>query len=368
MIKKIFYCFLILILFGCQWSQAQEFSLYLIGDTGKDTIPSETLYLLEFESKSNENSGIIFLGDNVYPRGIPQNAQENSHQARILINQLNLFDNYKGHLFIIPGNHDWANGKRKGKNNAEAQEQVIANWRQKHNNIKNDVIFYPSKASPGPETILINQNIRLIFLNSQWFLQPSKRKRKNSEAKAVFTQLDSLIIAAKKNKEHVILLAHHPIYSNGKHASSKEPFRALFQYTPLRLLGYLGINRLFRQDIRDHVYKKYAKNIKTLMEKHEQIIYVSGHEHNIQHFIKSNNHFIVSGAGSKVERITHYFNQARLMEDQQKGFVRLIFDVNGSVYLAVHGSNSRGEFARYKLIDGQIKSNTDSIPDSTKSF
>ena len=51
-------------------------SFYLIGDAGNSALKEKdaALVLLEKEiQKANENSTLIFLGDNVYEKGIPKN-------------------------------------------------------------------------------------------------------------------------------------------------------------------------------------------------------------------------------------------------------------------------------------------------------
>ena len=48
-------------------------SLYLIGDTGNDTIPADALQLLAFETYNDTASSVVFLGDNCYPQGLNPN-------------------------------------------------------------------------------------------------------------------------------------------------------------------------------------------------------------------------------------------------------------------------------------------------------
>jgi len=357
-----FFIFLFGLIFSFPLS-AQDFSLFLIGDTGKDSIPSEVLYLMEFETNNYKNSAVVFLGDNVYPRGIHPNANPQSTAVRTLINQLDLFNEYQGQLYITPGNHDWANGKRNGANYIKAQEKNIEEWRAKNKSLKNEKNLFPSDVLPGPSSIVPKKGIRLVFINSQWFLQKNVPKKKRKTIAKSFERLDSIINLAKKQNETIVILAHHPIYSNGKHASAKQPFRFLIQYTPFQIFGLMGLNRYFRQDLRNIQYRRYIDGITDVMDKYENLIYISGHEHNLQHFHIDNNHFIISGSGSKLDRLSHYYHQARLMEDQQMGYIRLIFHEDGNVSLAAHGTKSRGEFARYRLTNVSIEN---SLPDSTK--
>lgn len=349
---------------------SQEKTLFFIGDTGKDTIPSEALYLLEFEAKQIRNSTVVFLGDNVYPSGNAKNDMANSAASRILLNQLNLFDEIDGQLYITSGNHDWANGKPRGYSNLQAQEALVKEWRNQHINIQNPLVYYPANGNPGPDIVDVYDNVQLIFLHSQAFLQqslPSEVRKMRADA---FGQIDSMLAQAALLKKYVIIAAHHPVLSNGKHAATLQPWRFLIQYTPLQIFGLAGLNQVIKQNIRHPRYKRYAKQLMQTISKYENVVYITGHDHNMQHFIHDLNHYIISGSGSKMERVSFYFHQARMMEDRKLGYIRLSINEEGELRLAAHSVQSRGEFASYLLCNEpvKLKSSTHSQPDSTQSF
>ena len=52
-----------------------------------------------------------------------------------------------------------------------------------------------------------------------------------------------------------------------------------------------------------HFYKELKQRLTLISEKHENLIFVSGHEHNLQYLVEDNLRQIVSGSGSKVNPV-----------------------------------------------------------------
>ncbi|MGE0638265.1 MAG: hypothetical protein AB7P01_17605, partial [Bacteroidia bacterium] len=52
------------------FAQTPDFSVYLIGDAGNDTVTNQTMTLLQQDALTKSNSAILFLGDNIYPQGL----------------------------------------------------------------------------------------------------------------------------------------------------------------------------------------------------------------------------------------------------------------------------------------------------------
>lgn len=332
-------------------------SVFLIGDTGKDTIPSEAMFLLAFEAIGNENSSVVLLGDNVYPKGNLPGKNE-KHESRILLSQLELFSTYNGNFFIIPGNHDWRAGKSKGIQAVKFQQQ-LSNDFSKFNSIHNNAgaIYLPQAGRPGPHGVDLGSSVKLIMLDSQWWLQhdlfhsvdTEKDRTIKQEKEIFFETLDSLLIAAETQKKLAIVVAHHPLYTNGSHSHRREPLRFLFNYTPLHLFSWLGLNRLLRQDIVQPRYKNFRKSMRDVLTKHPNTIYASGHDHNMQYLKDKQVHHIVSGSGAKISPIDRYRYPARFMDDQQNGFFRVNLHVSGAVTLEAYGVRERGMYWKNQL-------------------
>lgn len=346
------------------------YSVYLIGDGGKDTVPSAALQLMAFENFDDVGSTTIFLGDNVYPKGNSswKSNEKSKISERILTAQFELFSTYRGQFYVIPGNHDWRNGLRGGLKSVKDQQQISDNWFLKNSIVKNAKtgVYFKNVGLPGPVSQQIHPRINLVLLDSQWWLQGDlfhkvdklKGKSRKETSEAAFNQLDSIVKASAMKNELLIIAAHHPILTNGSHAHLRQPFRFLMNKTPFQIFGLMGLNRLFKQDIMQPRYKKYRRRVSEIMKTHPTCVYVAGHEHALEYFEKNGNHFIVSGASAHLKKLDRYIFPAKFMNDVQNGFFKLSLMASGNIKLTAYGVGERGEFWKTNIL--QLK-NTDSL-------
>ena len=270
-------------LLGKSQSDPVVYAINFIGDSGRDTIPSEALQLLAFECFDDSASSVVFLGDNVYLDGLnPRHSKGRDNIAlRKLISQLELFVGYTGGLYMIGGNHDWSNGKASGLRAIREQESTVNNW-LKNNSIvsnRNSGGFYPGLGLPGPKKVELNRDIDLIFIDSQWFLHRnlfravgridglSLKKQKQN----FYSDLDSLLLDGSSKGRVQIVVAHHPIFTNGKHSHTNQPMRFLINCTPFQIFGLMGLNRYFSQDIVQPKYKRYRTSMMSILRKYPKL-------------------------------------------------------------------------------------------------
>jgi len=307
-----------------------DYSVYLIGDAGEDTISGKGLLMLKEELLKNSNSTVVFLGDNVYPNGLKPTVLS----ALRLQSQLTILNEYRGKVYFIPGNHDWDGQKANGLYVLKNQEIFVDGY-LKTTSIanKNDATFLPASGLPGPSSVMLNTTLRLITIDTQWFLHRHKKNKvgsKKQTEKLFYVHLDSLLNVAKQNNEQVIIAAHHPLYTNGQHSKSKQPFRFLINRTPLCVFGFAGLYRLYSQDMAQPKYKKMRKQMLCVFNKYSSIIYASGHDHNLQCLQEGSNKYIVSGAGSKLSKLCKKKKFDSIYQDDKKtGFVKIVYKNNG---------------------------------------
>lgn len=56
----------------------------------------------------DSNTTVIFLGDNLYPLGLPDDGYPNYYSAKsILDSQIAMAAKTPAKVYFIPGNHDW---------------------------------------------------------------------------------------------------------------------------------------------------------------------------------------------------------------------------------------------------------------------
>ncbi|WP_418263454.1 metallophosphoesterase [Flavobacterium faecale] len=318
-------------------------TFYLIGDAGNTTEEKTKSILVALSEKlktADKNSTLLFLGDNVYPKGIPDKKSNPKYQAakEKLLNQLEITKNFKGQTIFIPGNHDWYSGI-KGLKKQEDLVQEYLNYKK---------AFSPRKGCAIDDTN-INDKLLLVTIDSQWFLEDwDKTPTINEDCdiktrQAFFDELESLL---NKNKDKTIVIAiHHPLMTNGSHGgqfSWKKQLFPLEQKIPLPVLGSLA--NLIRktsgaspQDIQNKQYSKLVNRIKTLIQGQDNIVVVSGHDHNLQYIEHNNIKQIISGAGSKEEAAKAVFPKD--FSYGQKGFAVLNIYENGKTAVSFYNEN-----------------------------
>ncbi len=280
-------------------------SFYLLGDGGNSPIGSETITLKRLRTAltaASKNSTLLFLGDNIYPAGMPKkgHTQRNfaEHQLKI---QTDIVKNFKGNTIFIPGNHDWYANGLKG---LERQENYIKKILGKNS-------FSPKNGCPI-DKVNISDNIVLITIDSQWYLTNwDKHPTINDDCEIktrtrFFDEFEGLV--KKARGKTTIIAMHHPMYTNGPHGGQFSLQQQLFPTggnIPLPILGtFINVLRktsgLSNTDLQNKRYLEFKNRIVTLSQENDKVIFVAGHEHSLQYIVKDNLPQIVSGSGSKV--------------------------------------------------------------------
>ncbi|MBL0131059.1 MAG: metallophosphoesterase [Chitinophagaceae bacterium] len=286
--------------------------IVLIGDAGEITggrhpVIDAVRDLITLDKKTT----VLFLGDNLYRKGLPddQDAAYITKRA-ILDTQLTLVPAGSPAKFLmIPGNHDWDNGGPGGYD-AIIRQQLYIDLIQKTNP---KAEYYPKDGCPGPVEVPLGNDVVLILFDSQWWLHPYDKPEIESDCPC--KTKDELVaqikdIAARNAKKLVILACHHPFKSNGIHGGFFKLKQHIFPLTDLRKSLYIplpvigSIYPIARsvfgtpQDIPHPNYQNMVDRISTAVkEAAPNAVFVSGHEHNLQHLKDSNFNYIISGGG-----------------------------------------------------------------------
>jgi len=330
--------------------QKKTATLYLIGDTGTDKnynkVQQYIFAKLQAElSKADSNTSIAFLGDNIYPAGLPAFDHPKRKEAEKKINsQLNFLKDFKGNTYFIPGNHDWNEMSAGGLEAVKRQEKYIENY---YSNSERDISFLPNNGCGDPIVKHINEKLCYVFIDTQWWLQNWKKEpgiNKGCKATSREDFLSQLQIIFDDNKDKkVVLLMHHPLLSNGEHGGKFAwhthlfPLRTLNEnlWFPLPVLGSLqpivrGLGGI-KQDIPNRHYQQLKDGILEAARNNEFVIFASGHDHSLQYFDEGNRHFIISGAGSKLD-FAKAGGEADMVHAAM-GYGVLHFYENGSIWL-----------------------------------
>lgn len=286
-----------------------DYQIFLIGDAGnaEEIQAQQTLNFLKNKLDSaDENSMVIFLGDNIYPLGMPKETDKEYPLAKQKMeNQLAITKNFKGKTLVIPGNHDWYHGLE----GLKAQENFVKSY------LKDKKSFLPKNSCPIDD-ISLSKDIKLIVIDSEWALidwdkYPGINKNCDITTRDdFFTEFKELII--KNQDKRIIVAVHHPVMSSGVHAGFNSAKSHLFPLkSKIPVPGVASLINILRsssgasmEDLSNSHYTDFANRIKSIIQDKENVILVSGHDHNLQYHQDKNIRQIISGAGSKTDPST----------------------------------------------------------------
>lgn len=293
-------------------------TLFLIGDTGTDKNYDDVQFYLFKQLKQSlkaagENASIVFLGDNIYPAGLPEKGNAKRNIAEKKINtQLELLNDLDGESYFIPGNHDWNQMSGGGLAAVKRQEKYIEQFYK-----GNKIEFYPNDGCGDPVVKKITGNLYYVFIDTQWWLQNWKKESEINKGCQVQSRQEFLAslqaIFLKHKNDQVVVMMHHPLFSNGEHGGNFPatdhffPFRILNAklWIPLPVLGsVLPVVRMLggvKQDIPHKQYQQLKNGILEMLDKNKTVVFASGHDHSLQYFMQNQHHYIISGAGSKLD-------------------------------------------------------------------
>lgn len=369
---------------SCETDENVNLRILFIGDAGdpiideadEDVIKDPTLISLYLRAKEMPGkTTIIFLGDNIYPNGLPKPS--NNEKEMKLYNiamkkldaQLLVVKESKAQGIFIPGNHDWAEGTEEGLNSILRQEQYITNNLKSENslneecfiprdecteselnqnNIKNidhatrgSSSFLPKHGFPGPCMVDI-KDTRLIFIDSHWWLHDYEKPIKmctngnnsifTSSNLRDFVQVEEKMINELKKVlmdskgKYVIIIAHHPLTTHGEHGGffdwkdyifpGLEVRDWLWVPIPLAYPSYRWFVARHDQDVISYDYDYFIRRINEKIDETNKkpFIYAAGHDHSIQVLKETDEaeHVLVSGAGSSSK-----VNKSSVTDDEE---------------------------------------------------
>lgn len=328
-------------------TETPTYTIYALGDAGEINDQSKAVLeqLRSIATDDVQPGTVIFLGDNIYPAGLPpkEKTEANRESKSILINQIDSLKNYKGQIVFIPGNHDWnefrAGGLEAIKREGEFLDNVDPSYIQ----------FLPKNGCGGPAVIELNEQLVMLIIDSQWWIQDwSKEPHINEgcavQSKAEFIKTFHDLVGHYKNKQ-IIVAMHHPLYSQGSHGghftlkSHIFPLTAVVNwlYLPLPIIGsiYPFYRTIFghSQDLKNKRYKSLRSALLDDLDYQGHLIFLAGHEHDLQYIREQDKHFIISGAGSKQTALA---DADDLMYGHKSGgFIELDFYKNGGTWLTI---------------------------------
>jgi len=340
-----------------------EIAIFLIGDAGSQAYDGEPVLrelALQSDSLRPVRQFIVFLGDNVYPRGIPPTGDPNRKDAeRRLAAQVLAIRKGSAQGLLIPGNHDWDRQGRDGWNSIRRQDSLVRRFGG------SDVRLAPPDGCPGPDVVDLGTHVRLIALDTEWWLHNDVKPYGDSSpcpTKTYQDVEDSLAGALRdKGERHAIVLSHHPMQSGGTHGGHFTLNDHLFplrnwkpwMWLPLPIIGSLypvarqsGISN---QDVSGQKYRTLRSAFERAFYPHPPLVIASGHDHDLQVIrggrsgITWAGYQLVSGAGILGHSSVVRAIDGTLFHREAAGFMRLDVTRDGRMRLSVTTVVPEGE-------------------------
>ena len=314
-----------------------ETTVFLIGDAGEpdprdvgaplDTIAAQA-------ALAPERSIVVFLGDNVYPEGVPREGEaEWADARRRLAAQVRSVPRGARAIFI-PGNHDWAYGQPFGLYAVRLQEDLIAALADGR-----DARMLPGRGCPGP-AVLDEGRLRLVFIDTQWWLHDYIVRDAESDCPGGTGEVTAALRAAVKRErpgQVTVVAGHHPLMTGGKHG------------------GYCGVSAPIHrfggrsQDIVSKANRTMRDSLESAFLADPPLVYVAGHDHNLQVLRGTGPvpYLLVSGAGSYAKAACAvHLRESYYVSQDRSGFMRLDILRDGGVLLSVYRFRGNGDGGR----------------------
>ncbi len=270
-------------------------SLLLIGDAGHPAAAGEPVLVALGRDLARDpvRSTVAFLGDDVYLNGLPGPDHPQIEEMRRRIDAQTAVVVASGARGVmIPGNHDWERGGAGGWAAVRRLQQRV----EERAGVA--MTFAPGDGCPGPKVIDVGERLRLVALDTQWWLHrgpkpvhPTSDCAADSEA-----GVEAGLAAAldERGSREVVVLAHHPLESGGEHGGQFGPKQHLFPLTELRGWAWLplpivgSIYPLVRgagvsaQDIPSASYRHMREAFVSVLRDRRPLAWAAGHDHNLQ--------------------------------------------------------------------------------------
>lgn len=281
-------------------------SFYITANTGLDEenkSSQEVLNEIIRSSQSDEKATLLIVGNITNDKGYPSKDKvQEKTEAYLKQRLLTPIDKFNGKVIITPGVNEW---NKKGHKSLDDMESFL----QDNSKAK----FWPNDGC-GIENEVINDNVALIMIDSQWYLEnwdeyPYINNKCDIKTRAQFFAefRDEL----KDNYGKTIIVAvHHPVLTSTKYGFIK------------KVAGFSD------QTYQNPEQSKFHNILEATAREFEDVIFVSGNDRNLQYLDHHKVPQIISGAAAhtqkaRAEKKTHFASD-------KNGYAKLTVFKDGS--------------------------------------
>lgn len=318
--------------------------LFLVGDPGearRDHYPIVPRLQQDIEwwaERLPRDSAVtvLFLGDIVYPLGLhAPGTPEYPADSAVVMDQVRLVAGRfarqrRAQGYFMAGNHDWGlKTEREGYERLKNLDAFLAAARSQTNA---QVRLVPEAGTGGPYVVDIGEHIRLLILDSAWWIIGGWRSSDNAHR----VMLERVQAAMKTaGNRQVIFAAHHPFQSAGPHGGEF----SFWETIGLRYI--LARSGAVLQDLSSYPYRELKAGLRSIFNQTgPPLLFVGGHEHSLQiiegRWPNDPKFSIVSGSASKVSGIGREKNMR--FGRAAPGYMRLLVHRDGRMSIFVESA------------------------------
>jgi hypothetical protein len=267
-------------------------TLLLVGDAGDPAAEEPVLSAVAREAaKDPERTLVVFLGDNLYPNGLPlEHDSQRGEGERRLAAQADAALAVGARVLFLPGNHDWDGMREDGLASVLREERFLASRSSR-------LLFAPGGGCPGPLLLPTGTGTTLAVLDTQWWLHHEGPRPEGGSAPCAARSAEEAVAQLREAAQRgpLALLTHHPLASGGPHGGRSKDWKAHFfplrdaapsLWVPLPGLGSLWVayrgSRGTGQDFASRRYRKLRSDLATALDGHPVLFQASGHDHSLQ--------------------------------------------------------------------------------------
>ena len=214
------------------------------------------------------------------------------------------------------------------------------------------VRFLPEDGGPGPVTVDVGPSVRLVLLDTQWWLHehekpvhPTSTCPADSEEEVLGSLRDAVRGAAGRR---VLVVGHHPPASGGPHGGHFPLVDHLFPLRELRKWLWLPLpivgsayplarqSGISTQDLSSRPYGHLRDSLESVFRDAPPLAFLAGHDHGLQ--VLSGGavrHVLVSGSGSYDHNNAVRRLDSTRYASAKPGFMRVDILRDGRVHLRV---------------------------------
>ncbi|MGO4911890.1 hypothetical protein [Leeuwenhoekiella sp. W20_SRS_FM14] len=277
-------------------------SVFLLGNLGSSKKGPNRDLLTGFKNfqkeRAHQDDYLMILGDNVYASKLTEDNNEEQ-----LKDVIELIEDFNGKTLVIPGENEWNDH---GVAGLEKIEDFIEKKMGKDNH------FQPENGC-AIETISVDEETEIIIVDSQWYIEDWSKHPGFNDKCGIKTRAQFLTIlkdeARKARHKNVLLVMHHPLYSNGIYGgemSTRALYRPSAENAYIPGAGFIWAfartqGGISKQDQFNPLMNSLMQELKTMAIDLPRLFVLSAHERSMQYIENGSIRQLITGTGSKTE-------------------------------------------------------------------